>query len=108
MAAAALAALACAGIAQAHHSIGMFDVSKGYWVKGAVVTYKPGAPHAMIELDAASADGEVQRWTIEGPFPGVQRFQRQRKAVCDRAARGPGRRRKRPDGQTVRIGPDVA
>jgi Family of unknown function (DUF6152) len=70
MAAAAVAALACVGSVQAHHSISMFDISTPFWVKGTVVTYKPIAPHAMIELAESKDDGRVQRWTIEGPFPG--------------------------------------
>jgi hypothetical protein len=48
----------------------MIDVSKSHWVKGTVVRYAPVSPHAMIELEATTEDGEVQRWTIEGPFPG--------------------------------------
>jgi hypothetical protein len=48
----------------------MFDISTPIWVKGTVVRYEPISPHAMLELDASSEDGQLQRWTVEGPFPG--------------------------------------
>lgn len=68
--AAAIAALACAGSAPAHHSISMIDVSVPVWVKGTVVRYEPINPHAMFELEETTDDGQRRRWTIEGPFPG--------------------------------------
>lgn len=67
--AAAIAALTCVGPLQAHHSIGMFDVSTPIWVKGTVVRYERVNPHAMITLEEAREDGRVQRWTVEGPAP---------------------------------------
>ena len=66
----AITALACAGSPRAHHSISMFDVSTPIWLKGTVVRYEPISPHAMIELAVTGEDGRVQRWAIEGPFPG--------------------------------------
>jgi hypothetical protein len=68
--AAAIAALACVGSLRAHHSVRMIDVSKPIWVKGTVVRYEPVSPHTMFELEVVRADGQLQRWTIEGPFPG--------------------------------------
>jgi len=68
--AAAFAALGCAGTLAAHHSVSTIDVSTPVWVKGTVVRYEPISPHTMFELEARTADGQVQRWTIEGPFPG--------------------------------------
>lgn len=65
--AAALAALVCVGSLRAHHSISMFDISAPIWVKGTVVRYEPINPHAMIALDQRREDGQVQRWTVEGP-----------------------------------------
>ena len=67
---AAIAALACAGQLRAHHSITWIDITTPVWVKGTVVEYLPGNPHAMIELDVRAADGNVRRWTVEGPAPG--------------------------------------
>ena len=69
-AAVALAAFALVGSVHAHHSNGMFDASTPIWVKGTVVRYEPVSPHAMIELEQKAADGRVQRWSVEGPFPG--------------------------------------
>src|SRR5262249_44627506 len=67
---AATVALACAGQLHAHHSISAIDITTPVWVKGTVVEYVPGNPHAMIELDVRGADGDTQRWRVEGPFPG--------------------------------------
>ena len=68
--AAVVAALAYVGPLAAHHSISMFDVASPIWVKGTVLRYQPISPHALIELEARQRDGHVERWTIEGPFPG--------------------------------------
>lgn len=67
---AAAVALACASELRAHHSISTIDITTPVWVKGTVVEYVPGNPHAMIELDVHGAGAEEQRWTVEGPFPG--------------------------------------
>ena len=66
---AAVAALVCAGPLGAHHSISTVDITTPVWVKGTVVRYEIGNPHTMIELDATSADGQVVRWTVDGPIP---------------------------------------
>jgi hypothetical protein len=68
--AAAIAGLACVGSLRAHHSISVIDVSTAIWVKGTVVRYEPINPHTMIELEGRTEDGQVQRWTIEGPILG--------------------------------------
>jgi hypothetical protein len=67
---AASVAIAFAGRLQAHHAITWIDITTPVWVKGTVVEYVPGSPHAMIQLDVRGADGLEQRWTVEGPFPG--------------------------------------
>jgi len=67
--AAALAALGATSLA-AHHSVSTIDVSTPIWVKGTVVRYEPISPHTKFELEEKTADGGVQRWTVEGPFPG--------------------------------------
>src|SRR5215471_1899044 len=67
---AAAAALVCAGEGRAHHSITSIEIDAPVWVKGAVVEYQPISPHAMIELDVRGADGETQRWTVQGPILG--------------------------------------
>jgi hypothetical protein len=64
---AAMAALVCTGSLRAHHSVSMFDLSTPVWVSGTVVRFEPVNPHAMIELEATTADGQLHRWRIEGP-----------------------------------------
>jgi hypothetical protein len=66
----AVAALACSSPLNAHHSISTVDITTPVWVKGTVVRYEIGNPHAMIELDATTLDGRSVRWTIDGPNPG--------------------------------------
>jgi hypothetical protein len=65
----AFATLACAGPVAAHHSISTVDIATPVWVKGTVVRYEIGNPHTMIELDEKTTDGQVVRWTIDGPIP---------------------------------------
>ena len=65
--AAAMAWLVCACPLRAHHSISMIDVSTPVWVKGTVALYEPVNPHVMIALDERTDDGQVRRWTVEGP-----------------------------------------
>jgi hypothetical protein len=65
----ALAALVCAGPIGAHHSVSTVDLTTPVWVKGTVVRYEIGNPHTMIELDEKTADGQVVRWTVDGPIP---------------------------------------
>jgi hypothetical protein len=88
---AAVCALAVAGAAYAHHSIGMFDLAAPAWVKGRVVRYQPGSPHAMLDLEQAKPDGTVQLWSIEGPFPGrLQRILAQNGMGADDPVVKPG------------------
>ncbi len=63
---AALAALTGSLPLQAHHSASMFDPG-AIWVRGTVVHYEAVNPHTTLVLEAATADGQVQRWTVEGP-----------------------------------------
>jgi len=64
------AVMACASAVFAHHSLRMIEISTPVWVKGTVVSYTPGEPHALLELEEAPDGGPVRTWTIEGPFPG--------------------------------------
>ena len=52
---------------RAHHSATMFELAKSVWLEGTVVSYEPINPHARITVDVKGADGQVQRWTVEGP-----------------------------------------
>ncbi len=65
--AATLAALMCGGPLRAHHSISMIDTSTPVWVKGTVVRYEIVNPHTMLEVEETTNDGQVRRWTVEGP-----------------------------------------
>jgi hypothetical protein len=67
---AAVSALACAGVAHAHHSLSMFDISTPFWLKGTVVRYEPRIPHAMIAIEVKGDGGELEQWVVEGPNPG--------------------------------------
>jgi hypothetical protein len=67
MLAATLAALTCAGALRAHHSISAIDTSTPVWVKGTVVRYEIVNPHTMFEVEETTADGQLKRWTVEGP-----------------------------------------
>ena len=62
-----VAALASVGPVKAHHSSSMFDMSTHVWLRGTVVSYEPINPHALIELEERTEDGQVRRWTVEGP-----------------------------------------
>ena len=65
---AAVAALVGAGPLGAHHSISTVDITVPVWVKGTVVRYEIGNPHTMIEFDVPTEQGQVVRWTIDGPI----------------------------------------
>jgi hypothetical protein len=65
--AATLAALTCGGPLRAHHSNISIDASTPVWVKGTVVRYEIVNPHIMIELEETTSDGQVKRWTVQGP-----------------------------------------
>jgi hypothetical protein len=72
--AAALAGIAYASSASAHHSISMFDLGKPIWIKGTVVRFEPVNPHVVFALEQRTEDGQVQLWTVEGP--GLNSFNR--------------------------------
>jgi len=65
--AALISILSCIGVAQAHHSAGMFDFRKPVWVKGTVISYERVNPHSVMTLEETSADGRTIEWTVEGP-----------------------------------------
>jgi hypothetical protein len=52
----------------------MFDIGRPLWVKGTVVSFQAINPHVMLALEQKVADGQVQRWTVEGP--GLNTFTR--------------------------------
>lgn len=65
--AATAAALTYGGPLRAHHSISTIDTSTPVWVKGKVVRYEIVNPHTMVEVEETTSDGQLRRWTVEGP-----------------------------------------
>ena len=62
----ALAVLACAGSARAHHSGYMYQTTP-IWISGAVIRFELKNPHTIITLEDRSQNGEVRLWAVEGP-----------------------------------------
>jgi len=68
----ALAALSCAGMAQAHHSFAaFFDPQKEVTIEGVVTEFRFTNPHGTIALDVSGVDGKVQHWRAETNAPVV-------------------------------------
>ena len=71
----ALAALAVAYPAGAHHSFAMFDHARTVTLRGTVTTFQWTNPHGYIELDVTEKDGKVSHFTIE--LTSINMLQRQ-------------------------------
>jgi hypothetical protein len=67
---AAVAVLAGAGAASAHHSYGMFDRQKEQTLNGVVKDFEWTNPHSRVEIAAASPQGAEEIWDIEMGPPG--------------------------------------
>ena len=69
----ALAVLAVAGVAAAHHSFAMFDSDNQIRLQGEVTEFVWQNPHVYIHLKAPNpkAKGKIQEWTIECANPGI-------------------------------------
>jgi len=63
---AGLAALACAGSLQAHHSHLDYQTTP-IWISGTVTRFELKNPHAITTLEGRSENGQVLVWTVEGP-----------------------------------------
>jgi hypothetical protein len=68
---AAMAVLAAAAPAGAHHSYAMFDTTKNLKLSGVVETFKWTNPHTWIEIDAPNAQGVNEKWGVECTSPAV-------------------------------------
>jgi hypothetical protein len=68
-AAAALAALALAGSALAHHSFAMFDPSRTITVSGTVKEFQYTNPHSWLIVVAPGPDGKAAEWAFESEGP---------------------------------------
>src|SRR5690242_1080085 len=61
-----LAALACAGSVQAHHSGYMYQTTP-IWINGTVTRVELKNPHTITTLEDTGEDGKVRLWAVEGP-----------------------------------------
>ena len=67
--AAAVAALAIAGPAAAHHSFAMFDASKLPTLDGTVREFRWSNPHATLTVYGKLPGGQPALWTLEMTSP---------------------------------------
>jgi len=71
---AAMAVLAAASAAYAHHSFAMFDNENQIKLKGKVKDFQWQNPHVYIEIDGSDVYGKdksTKSWTIECANPGI-------------------------------------
>ena len=67
-------ALLCmvANTAMAHHSFGMFDITREMWIEGTVKEFQWNNPHAWIQVLVPGENaGEVVEWSLEGGSPNI-------------------------------------
>ena len=64
---AAASMIALAGTLAAHHSLAQFDTTLAVRAKGTVSRVELVNPHTIIFVDQKIADGQIQRWAVEGP-----------------------------------------
>src|SRR5688572_3431000 len=66
----AVVAMACVWasgvVAYAHHSFpATYQVAKIITLTGTIAQFSMRNPHSFIQVDAAEADGKMQRWALE-------------------------------------------
>ena len=66
---AAVALMASAGSALAHHSYAMFDPSKEVKLSGTIKSFYWTNPHSAIEIDVQNPQGGVDTWGVECNSP---------------------------------------
>src|SRR5215831_17711305 len=59
--------LASAGSLVAHHALGQFDTTTAVRVKGTIAWFERVNPHSILFVDQKGADGQIQRWAVDGP-----------------------------------------
>jgi hypothetical protein len=57
------------GIASAHHSFSVFDMTTNKEIEGEVVEFQWTNPHTWTWVDVTNADGTTTRWGLEGMSP---------------------------------------
>jgi hypothetical protein len=67
--AAGTAALLTSGVAPAHHSFGMFDMTKCRSISGTIRKFEMVYPHSWIWIDVVQDDGTSAPWGFEAPSP---------------------------------------
>jgi hypothetical protein len=55
----------------AHHGVAGYDLTKTITLHGTVTRFDWSNPHCVIHMEAKSASGEVQNWTIELAAPSL-------------------------------------
>jgi hypothetical protein len=68
--AAAVALVAAAGPAFAHHSYAMFDRAKTDTITGTVKSFEMVNPHGWLNLVALDPQGKLREWAFETGAPG--------------------------------------
>jgi len=58
------------GLAFAHHSFAMFDMSKTLTLAGTVTNFEWTNPHTWLWLQVPDGKGGAQLWGLEGQAPG--------------------------------------
>jgi hypothetical protein len=66
-------ALACTGIASAHHTYSMFDASRQLSVSGVVAKFEWKNPHTYlwVYVPSVTAAGKYEAWAFENGSPSV-------------------------------------
>src|SRR4051812_45945994 len=67
----AVAAVALAGPAAAHHTFAMFDLKKVVTVTGTLKDFQWTNPHIWVEITVPGRNGKAAKWAIEGSSPSV-------------------------------------
>src|ERR1700719_3358132 len=55
----------------AHHCVAGYDLTKTITLRGMVTKFDWSNPHCVIHMDAKTAGGEIQNWTIELAAPSL-------------------------------------
>ena len=67
----AVATLAGASLALAHHSFTMFDMTKKVTLDATVTEFQWTNPHVYIEVDVPDGTGPAKHWSVEMGSPSI-------------------------------------